>query len=156
MKNKHVGLLIIGITLIFFLVVVSFNSALQSIVNTTCTHGAACPMHVTLRTQEFISYSLMGIVFIVGLFIALFMKDDQKRPSEISDKERKKKLKKLDREEKKIMNVVMASEGSVYQSDIIKETEFSKVKVTRILDKLEGRGLIDRKRRGMTNIIIQK
>jgi len=36
----------------------------------------------------------------------------------------------------------------------VEETGFTKVKITRILDSLEGNGLIERKRRGMTNIII--
>jgi uncharacterized membrane protein len=44
----------------------------------------------------------------------------------------------------------------MYQSDLIKETEFSKVKITRILDKMESKDVIDRKRRGMTNIIVLK
>ena len=54
------------------------------------------------------------------------------------------------------MQIVLREEGSVYQSDIIKETKLTKVKVTRILDKLEGKKLIDRKRRGMTNIVVLK
>ncbi|MBI4983154.1 MarR family transcriptional regulator [Candidatus Woesearchaeota archaeon] len=54
------------------------------------------------------------------------------------------------------MNLVLREQGSAYQSDLIKETRLTKVKVTRILDKLEGRGLIERKRRGMTNIVILK
>ena len=44
----------------------------------------------------------------------------------------------------------------MYQSDVMKELELSKVKVTRILDRLEGKGILERKRRGMTNIVILK
>ena len=32
----------------------------------------------------------------------------------------------------------------------------NKVKITRILDKLEGMGILERKRRGMTNVVILK
>ena len=32
--------------------------------------------------------------------------------------------------------------------------DFSKVKITRILDRLEGKHLVNRERRGMTNIVI--
>ena len=46
--------------------------------------------------------------------------------------------------------------GSVYQSDIMKKTGFSKVKVSRVLDKLEQKGLLERKRRGMTNLVVAK
>ena len=63
---------------------------------------------------------------------------------------------KLDEEEKKILELLQKNEGSQYQSDLIKETGFSKVKMTRILDKFESKGYIDRKRRGMTNIVFLK
>ncbi|RLE76927.1 MAG: transcriptional regulator, partial [Thermoprotei archaeon] len=33
-------------------------------------------------------------------------------------------------------------------------TGFSKAKVSRILDKLEAMGLVERKRRGMSNIVL--
>lgn len=36
------------------------------------------------------------------------------------------------------------------------KTGLTKVKVTRILDRLEGREIIERKRRGMTNVVILK
>ena len=66
MKNKHVGFIIIGIAVVFFFVVMSYNNALQTIIATTCTHGETCPMHVTVKTQEMISYSLMGLLVLVG------------------------------------------------------------------------------------------
>jgi len=65
-------------------------------------------------------------------------------------------ISKLDDDEKRIYNLLKSNDGSMYQSDIMKETQMSKVKVTRVLDKLEGRHIIERKRRGMTNIVILK
>ena len=53
-------------------------------------------------------------------------------------------------------DIIKGKNGSAYQSDLIKETGFSKVKVTRILDKMETADIIERKRRGMTNIIVLK
>jgi len=50
----------------------------------------------------------------------------------------------------------LLTEGSAYQSDLVKATGFSKVKVTRILDRLEQKGLVERKRRGMTNLVVVK
>ena len=58
--------------------------------------------------------------------------------------------------EKKIFEILTKSEGSAYQSDLVKQTSLSKVKITRILDKMENKGIIERKRRGMANIIIIK
>ena len=74
MKNRQVGLLIVGIAVLLFFIVLSFNSALETIVNTTCDHGTSCPMQVTLKTQEKISYGLMGLLLLFGSFMAFFMK----------------------------------------------------------------------------------
>lgn len=65
-------------------------------------------------------------------------------------------LSSLDEEEKTIYDKIKEKEGSAYQSDLVKETQFSKVKITRVLDKLEHKGIIERKRRGMTNIVVLK
>jgi uncharacterized membrane protein len=42
------------------------------------------------------------------------------------------------------------------QSDIVNNTSLTKVKVTRLLDKLEGKGLVERRRRGMGNLVVLK
>ncbi len=163
MKNRHVGYLIIGIAFIFLMIVISFNNALETIVNSTCSHGSACPMHVTLKFQETISYGLIGLLIVIGLLVSFFMKDEyatilrkEDLKDSTSEKKRKEKIGSLKDHEKIIMDLIIRENGSVYQSDIIKHTKLSKVKVTRILDKLEGMQLIERKRRGMTNIIILK
>jgi uncharacterized membrane protein len=62
----------------------------------------------------------------------------------------------LSEEEKLIVNLLKESEGTIYQSELVDKTGFTKVKVTRILDRLEGKKIIERKRRGMTNIVILK
>ena len=175
MKNRHVGYLIIGVVILFLFVVMSFNQALRQIVDTTCTHGEACTMHATLRTQEMISYSLMGILALVGVFMVFFMKDEEKIIQKEIIKEThhhhevegnngltpeekieaaQQKLENLDEEEKQVMSIILRDEGATYQSDLIKETKLTKVKISRILDRLQGKGLIERKRRGMTNMVV--
>ena len=54
------------------------------------------------------------------------------------------------------INQILENKGSIYQSELVNKTGFNKVKVTRILDSLESQNLIERKRRGMTNIVILK
>jgi uncharacterized membrane protein len=44
----------------------------------------------------------------------------------------------------------------MFQSDLVEGTGMQKVKITRLLDRLEGLKLIERKRRGMTNVVILK
>lgn len=62
----------------------------------------------------------------------------------------------LTAEEKVIYDLIMGQQGSRYQSDLIQQTGHSKVKMSRILDRMEGKGVIERKRRGMTNMVILK
>ena len=159
MKNKYVGFLVMGIAILLFFIVLSFNNALETIVNTACVHGESCPMQVTLQTQERISYGLMGLLILFGGFMAFFMKDHiysegEIRKTKLSDEKKKRLISGLNEDERKIVDLIQAKEGSVYQSDLIKESGINKVKVTRILDGLEGKGLVERKRRGMTNIVI--
>jgi len=156
MKNKQVALIVLGITVLIFFIILSFNSALESIVNETCSHGASCPMYATLQFQKSLSYGFIVFLAALGGYL-YFMKDSLniiKKPEE--KKVSKEVLDNLEGEEKQIMNLVAQNDGSIYQSDLIKQTGLTKVKVSRVLDKLEGKRLIERKRRGMTNIIITK
>ena len=63
---------------------------------------------------------------------------------------------KLDDDERRIVVFLQERDGSAYQSDIVKELQLTKVRTTRLLDKLEARGTLERKRRGMTNIVVLK
>jgi uncharacterized membrane protein len=65
-------------------------------------------------------------------------------------------LRGLSSDERIVLENVIEAEGAIFQSELIEKTKFSKAKVTRILDKLEGKGLVERRRRGMSNVIILK
>lgn len=67
-----------------------------------------------------------------------------------------KMLNTLTREEKRLYSIIEEADGAIFQADLVEKSGFSKVKVSRILDKLEGRGMIERKRRGMTNMVVIK
>lgn len=60
-------------------------------------------------------------------------------------------LRLLDGDEQQLMQVVLAARGEALQRDIVRSTAFSDAKVSRLLDRLEARGLVVRERQGMTN-----
>lgn len=62
----------------------------------------------------------------------------------------------LEGDEKIVWEKMVSANGSLFQGDLIKTTGFSKVKLSRILDKLESHGAIERKRRGMANLVVVK
>lgn len=62
----------------------------------------------------------------------------------------------LKQDEEKIFRAVLDSDGLIAQSELSKITGVSKPNVTRALDLLESRGYLERRRRGMGNIIMLK
>ena len=165
MENRVVGMLIIGIAVFIGIIISLFNKALNEIVGTSCTEGLSCPMWKSIAFQTNVSIGIMSFVVIIGLYLIFFGKEvqtvtktvkEQIDPKNITKDNYKNIIDSLADDEKAVFEKVIESEGTAFQSDLVDKTQFHKVKVTRILDKLEGKGLIERKRRGMTNIVILK
>ena len=168
MKNRNVGVVIIGIALLIGFIILAFNRAMTSIVNESCSHGPSCPMWGTINFQTNVSIGIMIFVILGGLFLIFFAKDEkitetkivkvkeQIRPKEVTKENYKKVMDDLADDEKLVLEKIIEAEGTMFQSDLVEKSGFTKVKVTRILDKLEGKGVIERKRRGMTNVVILK
>lgn len=112
-----------------------------------------CPAHTSHASWYLVA--MFGITFLI-LGIGIYMLFLAPGHTESSRTYKQVDLAKLEAEERQIYDAIKAKEGSAYQADLIKETGFSKVKVTRMLDKLETYGIVERKRRGMTNIIVLK
>ncbi|MCX6711533.1 MAG: MarR family transcriptional regulator [Candidatus Woesearchaeota archaeon] len=165
MKNKYFGYLIIGIALLIGFIVFSFNQALTKIISTSCSHGPTCPMWGTINLQTNISIGIIIFIILVGLAFIIFAKDETVIKKIVKPQIKNKKveksnyqdiIKELDSDEKNIFEKVIESNGTIFQSELTEKTNLNKVKITRILDRLEGKGLIERKRRGMTNVIVLK
>jgi uncharacterized membrane protein len=62
----------------------------------------------------------------------------------------------LKEDEQKVFRAVLESDGIVPQSELSEMTGVSKSNVSRALDLLESRGYVERRRRGMGNIIFLK
>lgn len=57
----------------------------------------------------------------------------------------------LDGDERRLLKVIVEAKGEILQRDLVRTTAFSDAKVSRLLDRLEERGLVVRERHGMTN-----
>lgn len=62
----------------------------------------------------------------------------------------------LKEDQRLIYQTVLDADGLIPQSDIVEKTGLSKSNVSRSLDILESMGLIERRRRGMGNVILLK
>lgn len=149
MENKIIGFILIGIAALTAFVTYSFNLALLDIINTSCSHGSTCPMYGAIDFQNYLAIGVIVLILLFALYL-IFIPEQQKK------KNHNKTLKKLSPDEKLIFEKIIANDGSVFQAELIEKTNLTKVKVTRILDSLEGKGLVERKRRGMTNVVLLK
>ncbi len=168
MKNRVVGILIIIIALLIGGIIYLFNNAMTDIVTDSCTHGSSCTMWDTINFQTNISIGIMIIVILIGIYLIFFGWEEkiitkveikrikEKKSNKTPKMDYTKILSELAIDEKLVLEKIIANKGSIYQSDLLSKTGFTKVKISRILDKLEFKELIERKRRGMTNIIVLK
>lgn len=51
MRNRYVGIIVVGISLLIDFLVWLFNKSLSDIVNVSCSHGPTCPMWGSIRFQ---------------------------------------------------------------------------------------------------------
>jgi len=172
MRNKYVGMIVVGISLLIGFLVWLFNKSLSNIVNDSCSHGPTCPMWGSIRFETNVGLGLMVFVVLVGLYLIFFAKDDpqivkevhhetrivkeQVKPKKLDKAHFKNVLGTLDSDSRKVLEKVLENNGSIFQSQLVDDLGLTKVKITRILDRLEGKGIIERKRRGMTNVVLLK
>ncbi|MCK9595967.1 hypothetical protein M0R19_02180 [Candidatus Pacearchaeota archaeon] len=156
MENKNVGLLIIGISIIIGILVLIFNFTLRGLVDATCSHGSSCSMYSTMNAQLWISLSIALVVLIIGIIIMITKPKEKIIVKTIKEKKKKLDLSGLDNREKEIIEFLQKENGAIFQKTLMEKLEIGKVGITRILDKLEAKQLIERKRRGMNNIVVLK
>lgn len=164
MKPKHLGISIIIVSLFIIGILLYFNSILNQQNLESCSEicgtqeGASCSIESCPFNME--NNSSGGFIFIIGLLVAFlggigFYLTLTKTEKLIEQKEYD--LTKLNSEEKEIFLFIRENKDKgVYQSSIVEKFNIPKSKVSRILDKLERVAIIERKRRGMTNIILLK
>ena len=153
MKNKSVGYMVLGIAIVMLIMIFAFNVGLKKIVGETCTHGPTCTMYSTISLQTWISAGIVGLLIIVGLFL-IFSKQDIKIITKF-EKKKKISLEGLDKKEKEVVKIVQ-EKGGIFQAELMEKLSIGKVGITRLLDKLEAKQIVERKRRGMNNFVVLK
>jgi len=113
----------------------------------------------SIEFQTNIGIGLLAIILAIGIYLAFFYKELTKEDlpkQKLSKDDFKETMKTLSAEENSMIERLIESEGAMFQSDLVEKSGFQKVKVSRLLDRLEGLGIIERRRRGMTNIVLLK
>ncbi len=160
MENKNVGWLVVGIAVLIIGIIFLFNTAMKEIVESGCTMdhlNGQCPAYNTIKQQTYLSLAIVGILFIIGFVLILSKPNERVIIRKVKDKTKIKNLdeSQLSKQEKDVLKIVRDNKAA-FQADIIDKTGISKVGISRILDRLENQGFIERKRRGMNNIVVLK
>jgi len=159
MENKKVGYLLLGVTALLIIIIFLFQGALEEIVRLSCgpDHSPTCPMNETIISQTYLALAIVGVLIIIAL-VLMFTKPKEKiiiKTKTVHAKRKPIDKSKLGRDEKKVVEL-LEKENAIFQSTLKEKLEIGKVKLTRLLDKLEAKQIIERKRRGMNNIVVLK
>lgn len=159
MENKHVGYLLLALSLVIIFIIFLFNNAMKSIILTQCgpVHGPTCGMHDNVNQQTYLSLGIVAILIIASVILITTKPKEKIIVKTIKQKTPKKTydLSKLRKEDKQVFEIIQQNQ-TIFQADLIEKLGLGKAKVSRILDRLENNGLIERKRRGMTNVVVLK
>lgn len=165
MKNyrvnaRQLGFILIIVSAALFLIVLSFTAELIKAQKIECEQvcgpeDVQCPHTQSIPLQSYAGFSAAFILAAIGAFMVF---NGKKYQEEISKKEKKleKTITSLKGNERKISKAIQEAGGAIFQSELVETTGFSKSKVSRVLDKLEAKGLIKRRRRGMSNLVLLK
>ncbi len=163
-KENRTLIGMLAIVLVLFAVAVFFyNKTLNDLAAGACTDSpATCPHEKVVETQNIV---IAALIMVIGAMVAWMLyqmntknpapqaqghvPSAQKQPVKVD-------MSTLDSDEKKVLEVLHGGDGSSFQSDIANKLGYTKVKVSRILDRMEQKGLVERKRRGMANLVVLK
>jgi uncharacterized membrane protein len=156
MENKNVGYMVLGIAVLFIVIIFIFQSALKQIVAQGCQEGPSCPMFGTITQQTYLALSIVGMLFVIGLVLVFTKPKEKLVIKKVKEKKKKLNLEGLDSKEKKVVQILQEENNAMFQSSLMEKLGIGKVGITRLLDKLEAKQIIERKRRGMNNIVVLK
>ncbi|MBI1973694.1 MarR family transcriptional regulator [Candidatus Micrarchaeota archaeon] len=158
-SNLLVGAALIAAAAGLFLVTLDYNAAIHAVAMTFHTEcplpEGICPVESGVPSISIIAFALEGLVGLVGAWLLFSgITSQSRRAAAVRDASAKRS--ELSGDERKVYDLVAEANGAVFQSDLVERSGLNKVKVTRILDRLEGSGLVERRRRGMTNMVVLK
>ncbi len=153
---REAGLVVIGISIVLLFLMASITDQLNHSLDSACAcEAGSCPMTGNLPVQSYAGFTVTVVLLGFGSFLMVKSRRMNRANME-KEKEMKVTIKSMNPDESRLYDIVRESGNVIFQSEIIEKAGFSKVKVSRILDRLEARGLIERRRRGMTNVVIMK
>lgn len=175
-KHKHLGLILIGISITFLIAIIIFKIQIENLTDAimiatggTCIKEGEC-IHEQSEIPVYVGVAIVFLTMALGIYLLVFDKS-QKYAENIQQelvstlKETKKKqdadekfeflLKALNEDEKKVMSSIKEQDG-IEQSTLRIRTGLSKTKLSVVLTELEKKNLIKKVPEGKKNKIYLK
>jgi len=156
---KKVGAILIVFSIVLFVVLYFITNLIISLrldLHETCPlPPESCPYKGSVPTEVLAAFVVDAAMGVLGA--SLVMTSYRSERMVTKDKTKiNESIKSLQDDEKKVYDLLVNADGFMFQHDLMQKTGYSKVKISRILDKLEIRGIVERRRRGMANIVVLK
>jgi len=155
MNHRETGLAVALLGIVSILVTASFTMEFMARgmeLHKTCPlDPSICPF-IEFPWQSALLIGMDVVLVLIGMH--LYRKPLPASGPAPDAEKAKKVLESLEGEEKEIYRLLIGEKGMAFQSKLIEGTGFGKVKVSRLLDIMENKGLLERKRRGMTNVVV--
>ena len=154
--QKETGIAVLAIAVLLFILMFYVTGVIQQSHQSACScEGNTCPMALAIPLESYIGFTFAVALFILGIIIisgtAKKEKAEKKKNIELEAK-----INVMKPDERSLYHTIGDAGGLMFQSELVERSGMSKVKVSRILDKMEAKGIIERRRRGMTNVVMLK
>jgi DNA-binding HxlR family transcriptional regulator len=158
MESKKLGLLLVGISLVFGFFLMDYINIMNEESNTLgCNAGEGCTEVSSNLDMSHAAFGFFGFMLALGFFFLFFNETEKKVFDRLEDEKMKQVeqerfmliLKALDEYEKRVMQIVKEQDG-ITQNTLKLRANMSKAKLSYILQELERRGLVKRIRKGKT------
>ncbi|MBI3190152.1 MarR family transcriptional regulator [archaeon] len=153
---EYAGIAIIILSVLSFLMLllVSLPDAIKGHLSCQLVSGG-CTIFGHFSMEAYVGFISTIVIMLFGIWVLIKSRKEMKTAIKTHEAT-KEVIQKLSDDEKKIYDHVIQHDGIIFQNEIVKDLGYSKVKTSRILDKLETKGLIERRRRGMANLVVLK
>lgn len=143
MKNTKIDNLIIIFSIIVILVFGIFS------ISTYLTYGKS----FFLIMQSILGFFIFAFILFYGIKIKSIKEKRKIHKTKAIETKKEIDITKLNKEEKEIIKI-LKKEKEILQSKLMQKINVNKVKMTRLLKKLEEKNLIFKKKAGMNNVVV--
>src|SRR3989338_4417144 len=128
--NKKIGVIISVISIMLLFILASFSIKIAKSEAVACIHpgGGQCPITAHIPPLSYLGAALLIVIFILGIQLM--------RKAEVGEKIRKESAEKaeavakaLKGDEKKAYEMIIDSQGAIFQSELVEKMGYSKVRV---------------------------